>query len=270
MEFLFSSMFLYEYDIETIVKTCEKAGYDGIEFWVETPHFWINRRIDMIEPFKESILAVHCPVLDLNPVSVNQNVCELTLKETLYSISLSRKLDVPIVTLHAGKRSAAREPVWADYASLDRYLRISSKYAGIKGVKICLENSEPGINYLCKTANEIDEVTEKFDLKVTFDINHAVKNGFEVAEEFLKLIDRIENIHVSGYDSNGRHVSAIGFKDVEKILKKLAEAGYNKKITVELDDLGEFTFPDSPSELDYERKVKVLERELNYLKSIFR
>jgi len=266
MEFLFSSMFLYEYDLESIIKACEKAGYDGIEFWVETPFFWINRRVERIEPYKDRILALHCPVLDLNPVSVNHNVCELTLKETLYSISLARKLGSSIVTIHAGKRSAAREPVWADYASLNRYLRISSKYARIKRVKICLENSEPGINCLCKTTDEIEEAIGKFNLNVTFDINHAVKNSFEDAKKFLRLIDKIENVHVSGYDSRGRHVSAIGFKDIEMILKGLAEMGYDKKITVELDDLGELGFS---GELDYEKKVKILERELDYLKSIF-
>ncbi len=266
MEFLFSSMFLYEYDLESIIYACEKAGYDGIELWVETPSFWINRRVDRIEPYKDKILALHCPVLDLNPVSVNHNVCELTLKETLYSISLARKLSSSIVTLHAGKRSAAREPVWADYASLSRYLRVSSKYARIKKVKVCLENSEPGINYLCKTANEVEEVIGKFNLSVTFDINHAVKKSFEDAKKFLELIDKIENVHVSGYDSKGRHVSAIGFRDVEGILKGLVEEGYDKKVTVELDDLGEFGFS---CELDYEKKVEILERELDYLKSIF-
>jgi sugar phosphate isomerase/epimerase len=254
-------MFLYEYDLESIVDVGEMAGYDGIEFWVETPHFWIDRRIEKIKPFKEKILALHAPVLDLNPVSINQSVRELTLKETLFSISLAKKLGVGMVTVHAGKRSAARKPVYEDYDSLDKYLRVSSNYARIKGLKICLENSEAGINYLCKKPDEVEEFVKKFDLNVTFDINHALKNGFEVAENFLTLIDRIDNVHVSGYDSRGKHISAIGFEGISRILGELKDLDYDGKITVELDDLG-------MGEMDFKSKVKILENELSYLKSI--
>ena len=265
MEFLFSSMFLYEYDVESIIKASEKAGYDGIEFWVETPHFWINRDSELLKPYKDKILALHAPVLDLNPVSVNEEVCELTLKETLSSISLAKKLGRKIVTVHAGKRSAAREPVWEDYASLERYLRVSSNYSRIKGVRLCLENSEPGINYLCKTADEVEDMVKKFNLKITFDINHAVKNSFGEAKKFLELVEKMENVHVSGYDSKGRHVSAIGFKDIKEILTDLKELGYDGKVTVELDDLG---MGKLKRELDYESKVEILRKELNYLKSV--
>lgn len=254
-------MFLYEYDVESIIEASARAGYDGIEFWVETPHFWINRKPEELEPYKERILALHAPVLDLNPVSVNEDVCGLTLKETLNSIALAKKLGKKIVTIHAGKRSAAREPVWADYASLEKYLRISTRYAEIKGVKLCLENSEPGINYLCKTAEEIERIVNKFNLHITFDINHAIKNGIE-AKKFLMLIDKMENVHVSGYDSSGRHVSAIGFDDIAEVLKELKDLGYDKKLTVELDDLG-------IGELDFKSKIEILKKELDFLRSIF-
>jgi sugar phosphate isomerase/epimerase len=254
-------MFLYEYDLESIVDAGERAGYDGIELWVETPDFWIDRRVEKIEPFREKILALHAPVLDLNPVSVNESIRDLTLKETLFSISLAKKLGVEVVTVHAGKRSAVRKPVFADYASLEKYLRISSNYAKIKGLKICLENSEAGVNYLCKKPDELEKFVKKFDLKVAFDINHALKNGFTVAENFLSLVDRIDNVHVSGYNSKGKHISAIGFEDISRILRGLKDLDYDGKVTVELDDLG-------TGEMSYRGKIGILEGELNYLKSI--
>ncbi|AGK61265.1 hypothetical protein Asulf_01269 [Archaeoglobus sulfaticallidus PM70-1] len=268
MEFLFSSMFLYEYSIDTIIDACEKAGYDGIEFWVETPHFWIKRvslkhkNSSLVEMIKDSrIKAIHSPVLDLNPVSVNDGVCDLTLRETLYSINLARKVGVNIVTVHAGRRSAVREPVWSDYASLNNYLRIASKYSRIKNVKLCLENSEPRINYLCKSAEEVKEFMEKYELYFTFDVNHAIKGNY-FSRSFLELIDRMENIHVSGYDAKGRHISAIGFEDIKRVLEELSDMGFNKKITVELDDL-------AYGRMDLKRKIEMLARELDYLRKIF-
>lgn len=262
MEFLFSSMFLYEYDLDTISKAVKLSEYDGIEFWVETPFFWIDRDENKLENIKDSIKAIHSAVLDLNPVSVNDGVCELALKDTLYSINLCKKMNSNLITIHAGKRSAVREPVWADYISLKRYLRICERYSKLKGVKLCIENSEPKINYLCKTPSEMQEILEEFNIYLTLDLNHATKNS-EDAEKFLEFIDRIENIHVSGYDSKGRHISSIGFEKIEFILTELSEIGYNKLITVELDDLG-------IGELGFEDKIKILNRELRFLRSIFR
>ncbi|MEM2787945.1 MAG: sugar phosphate isomerase/epimerase, partial [Archaeoglobaceae archaeon] len=122
MNLLFSSMFLYEYSTDMIAKACEVAGYEGIEFWVETPYFWVDRSLEKLDCFSGMKLEFHAPVLDLNPVSVNNDLCELTLKETLYTISLASKTKAELVTIHAGKRSAYREPVWADYNSLHKYL----------------------------------------------------------------------------------------------------------------------------------------------------
>lgn len=260
---MFSSMFLYEYDIDSIARAVEVAGYDGLEFWVETPHFWIDRREEKLEPLKKMSLAVHNAVLDLNPVSVNPGVCELTLIETLYSINLASMLRASPVTVHAGKRSAAREPVWADYASMNKYLRICSKYSRIKKVRLCIENSEPGINYLCKTPEEITQVVEEHGLGFTFDINHATKNRTVEPLKFLELFEKIENVHVSGFDENGRHISALNSPVVRDILIELKELGYDGKITVELDDLGY-------GRMSFKDKVSVLEKEADFLRSIFK
>ena len=37
MRLLFSTMFLYEYSTDMIAKAVNLAGYDGVEFWPETP-----------------------------------------------------------------------------------------------------------------------------------------------------------------------------------------------------------------------------------------
>lgn len=271
---LFSSMFLYEYAIPTLFQACVEAGYDGVEFWVETPHFWLIREnsvnsarvsgsaaISELERYAEFIPAVHAPVLDLNPCSVNRGVAELTLKETLYSIALSRKLDCGLVTIHAGRRSALREPVEEDWGALDRYIRTCSRYARLKGVKLLLENSEPRINSLCSRAEDVGRYASRHSIGVTFDVSHALKAG--EFENMLELIHMVENVHVSGWDSSGRHVASRRSQRVEEALKKIAEAGYDGLITVELDDLGYGL-------MDYRAKVEELRKEREFIESIFR
>lgn len=259
MNLLFSSMFFYEYSTDIIAKACNLAGYDGVEFWVETPHFWIDRAYEKLECFADLDLAFHAPVLDLNPVSVNNELCELSLKETLYTISLAYKKKAKLVTIHAGKRSAYREPVWADYLSLHKYLRIASKFSKLKGITLCLENSEQRINNLCKTPSEIEDFTEFYDLSITFDVKHSLDN----AEDFYHLIKRIRNVHVSNSDEKRRHVQASKSDRVAKVLKDLSDLGYDGFITVELDDLG-------IGNLDFGKKVEILKEEGNFVGKFFK
>ncbi len=254
-------MFLYEYSTDMIARAVELSGYDGIEFWPETPYFWVDRKIEKLEPFFDHEMAIHVPVLDLNPVSVNKDLCDITLKESLYSISLASKLGAWPVTVHAGKRSAAREPVWADYLSLDRYLRILSGYGKIKGVKIALENSENGINHLCKRASETKGFIEAHELEFTLDIKHALMNGG--VEEFLDaLFSRICNIHVSYYDERGRHIQPSKGEEVAESLRLISDLGYDGTITVELDDLG-------IGSMDFMKKVEILRKEGRFVERFF-
>jgi len=261
MRLLFSSMFLYEYSTDMIAKAIELAEYDGVEFWPETPHFWVDRSLDKLECFSDYEMAIHSPVLDLNPVSVNSDVCDLTLKESMYAVSLAAKMRAWPVTIHAGKRSAAREPVWADYLSLNRYLRILSRYAKIKSVDVGLENSENRINNLCRRAEEVKGFVEAYDIKFTLDIKHALMNGG--VEEFIEILfDRICNIHVSYYDDKGRHIQPSKGEVVKKVLRKIADLGYDGTVTVELDDLG-------IGNMDFMKKVEILRSEGCFVERFF-
>lgn len=252
---LFSSMFLYEYSTDMIAKAVKLSECDGVEFWVETPYFWIDRNTEKLESLLDFELLLHAPVLDLNPVSVNSGVCDLSLKETLYTISLCKKVGGKLVTIHAGKRSASREPVWTDYNSLHRYLRISSNFSRIKGVQLSLENSEKRVNSLCKTAEEVEFFASSYGLWITYDIKHSSD------EKFLKLVERIKNVHVSS-EGDGKHVMASKSEKVYWILKELSEMGYRGYLTIELDDLG-------IGNLDFEKKVEILRKEADFLRKIF-
>ncbi|MEM0202963.1 MAG: sugar phosphate isomerase/epimerase [Archaeoglobaceae archaeon] len=253
---LFSSMFLYEYSTDMIAKAIELAELDGVEFWVETPYFWIDRDPKKLECFSDFTVALHAPVLDLNPVSVNNAVCDLSLKETLYTISLCKEIDAKLVTIHAGRRSALREPVWADYNALHKYLRISSRFAKLKNVVLSLENSEKRVNNLCKNVDELRKFAESYDLAVTYDIMHSKQD-----DSFLELLDKICNVHISA-ENNGKHVRASKDEKTAEILRKLSDFGYDGLLTLELDDLG-------IGQMDFCEKVEILKEEGEFLRSIF-
>ncbi len=253
-------MFLFEYPLRRIAEAVEMAEYDGVEFWVETPHFWWKRDEKMLGEIERLVKAVHSAVIDLNPVSSNEKVAELSIQETLYSVKIASLLSSPL-TIHAGKRSAEREPVEEDYAALEKYFRIVKKYAEIKNVRILLENSEKGVNRLCRTAEELEYYSKKFGFGITLDLNHAAKNGN--FEGFLDLLDRVENLHVSGYDEKGRHVEINRSEEIKEMLRRVGDAGYDGMVTIELDDLG-------IGELNFEEKVRVLREQKEVVERLLR
>ena len=260
MNILFSSMFLYEFKLDEIGKAVEIAEYDGIEFWVETPYFWIDKRVERLDGIRDFIKAVHCAVFDLNPCSVNYDVVEVTIKENLNAAKIASELKKPL-TIHAGKRSALREPEDEDYESLNKYFRILKRYSEIKGTEILLENSEPRINYLCKDYEEVVRFARKFDFGLTLDLNHAMKNG--ELYRYVNSFDLIKNLHVSSYDSEGRHVAARNDERVRNFLIEMRNLGYDGLITIELDDL-------SYGEMSYEDKIRELKKERVFIERIFK
>jgi len=253
-------MFFYEYPLEKIAEVCELSGYDGVEFWIETPHYWMDRDVKKLEVLKKYTKSVHCAVLDLNPCSVNEMIREVTLKTNLSGLEIARFMECHYI-IHAGKRSASREPVTEDRIASERYFRVISKAGKIKGVEILLENSEPGVNYLCRNYEEVLENARKFYFGITFDVNHALRNGD--AERYAESIEMIKNIHVSSYDVNGRHVGGRFSDGVSSILEFMKNAGYDGLITVELDDLGY-------GKMSFHDKLRELENEREFLEKIFR
>ena len=69
-----SSMFFHEYTSEEIFSFVARAGLDGIEYWLETPHFWLrDLPADEVIACRRAhpeiaTLTVHTPVLDHAPI----------------------------------------------------------------------------------------------------------------------------------------------------------------------------------------------------------
>ena len=110
-----SSMFFHEYTSDEIFSFVAKTGLDGIEYWLETPHFWLR---DL--PADEVIacrwahpeiatLTVHTPVLDLNPCSINPDVAEISVAYAVRSLEMAQMLGAAVLTVHpAGERRNVR------------------------------------------------------------------------------------------------------------------------------------------------------------------
>jgi sugar phosphate isomerase/epimerase len=262
-----SSMFFNEYPTDLIFDFAEEAGLDGIEFWMETPHFWL-RQLPVDELLEVAAshpdllpITMHGPVFDLNPCSINPGVAAVSIHYTLLAITIASQLDASVITLHPGKRTVRRPPSRPEYLRFEYYLDQIRDKARNTRTRVALENMEESISSLLCTPEEVAELLEKEPwLYFTLDIAHAlVKSPAEVERYLERTISRLANVHVSGYRGGKIHLPVAGDPEVGAILSLLAEYGYDGYLTLEIEDRN-FTH-----DLGSEEKITLLSREVDYL-----
>jgi sugar phosphate isomerase/epimerase len=263
-----SSMFFHEYTSQEIFSNVSRAGLDGIEFWLETPHFWLR---DL--PADEVIachrahpeitaLSVHAPVLDLNPCSINPDVAEVSVNWAARSLAMAQSLGAGILTVHPGRRTAKRPPGEADRARFDHYISALREAALKDTVIVAMENMEPAVNSLICTPERMREVldTEPW-LKFTFDTSHALAASESTAMEFIDLCgERLANVHLSRAGDGRLHLPLDHSPVIARILESLRDHHYRGALMLEIDDLN-FQKPLSAGE-----KCAILARDLSFMR----
>jgi sugar phosphate isomerase/epimerase len=262
-----SSMFFHEYTSPEIFSFVSRAGLDGLEFWLETPHFWLRGL-----PAEEVIacrkqhpelpaITVHAPILDLNPCSINPDVAEISIQYAVRSVAMAEQLGAHILTLHPGRRTAKRPPGAADAARFEHYLSALRKVAGQNSLKICMENMEPAVNsFLCTPERVRQLLDDEPWLSFTLDTSHALAKSDKEPLRYIELChDRLANVHLSRKEGRTLHLPLDRSPLMAAIMSSLKDAGYTGPLTLEIDDLN---FPDT---LSPEEKIAVLSRDRAFM-----
>lgn len=267
-----ASLFLWEYTVYDIVEILLEAGIKSVEFWTETPDFWKDRHDAItLAALEETIFmmpdgcTLHAPILDLNPASINDNVHEVTIRETLWSLDLAKNIGARVVTIHPGRRTVHRAPTDDDWGKFLKYLKVCKEKADRLNICLSLENSMPGVQNMCSTPDEMKSVLTKFPgLFFTFDVVHAFISSPETAMLFIEeLADRMMNVHIGAPHNDKPHYPSHLKKNMYSILTALYDSGYDSDLTIEIDDK---TYS---KQLSREDKVKELTKERIYLERIF-
>lgn len=267
-----SSMFFHEYTSPEIFRFGSRAGLDGIEYWLETPHFWlrglpVNEVIACRKDHPEiSTITVHAPVLDLNPCSINPEVAEISIQYAVRSIAIAEQLGAHILTLHPGRRTAKRPPGAADAARFEHYLAALREAATRNSLKICMENMEPMVNSLLCTPERVRELLDDEPwLFFTLDTSHALAKAKEEPFRYIEIChDRLANVHLSRKKGKLLHLPLDRDPLMESVMHALKDAGYAGPLTLEIDDLN-FLRP-----LSAEEKIAVLFRDRAFMQECMR
>jgi len=267
-----STMFFHEYPCDYIFDYVAEAGLDSLEFWVETPHFWLRGlpEDDLVRCIADhpelSPITVHAPSLDLNPCSINPKVAGISVDYAIEAVRMADRVGADVITVHPGRRTAKRHPSAYDFRRFEEYIDRLREAAGQTRVRVAIENLEPRVNALLSMADDAAEVLEQEPwLWFTLDMGHAMMTSCEEVVRFIDLcIDRMANIHVSAIGGNGRpHHPIHDDPSATRVLAELADRGYDGYLTLELEDM---VFPGS---LSSEEKIVLLMRELEALDAIF-
>jgi sugar phosphate isomerase/epimerase len=268
VHFSVSSMFFHEYPGEEIFDFVTETGLDAIEFWPETPYFWLRGLPvpELIGWFQGhpalSHNTIHTPILDLNPCSINPGVAELSVIHALDALKLAEETGAAVLTVHPGRRTAKRVPSAADYERFDRFVeRLRCASRGSR-VKVAMENMERTVNSLLCTPEAVRELldNEKW-LYFTLDVSHAMGTSLDEVVRYIDLCgDRLENVHIARANGGSMHLPLDGQPEGATILRVLAEYGYTGNLTLEIEDRN--------FDHDYssEEKCLLLMRELAFMK----
>jgi len=268
VSFSVASMFFHEYTVPEIFSFVSRTGLNAMEFWLETPHFWLrNLPVDEVIACRKNhpelaTLTVHSPILDLNPCSINPEVVDVSIGYTVRSLRIAEHLGASVLTVHPGRRTAKRPPSAADGVRFDHYISVLRDAASESPVKIGMENMEPIVNSLLCTPERMRMLLDDEPwLFFTLDVAHALSRSEGEALRYIELChDRMINVHISRFDHGKAHFPLDRHASMARIMGCLKDYRYDGGLTLEIEDLN-FDRP-----LSAEEKITVLARDCTFMK----
>ena len=267
VSFSVASMFFHEYTLPEIFSFVSRAGLNAMEFWLETPHFWVR---DL--PVEEVIacrnvhpeigtLTVHAPILDLNPCSINPDVAKVSVEYSLRSMAIAEQLGAHILTVHPGRRTAKRAPSTADFARFDHFISAIREVAMSNSIKIGMENMEPVVNSLLCTPERMRTLLDDEPwLFFTLDVAHAMAKSAEEPIRYIELCsDRLVNVHLSRFDHGRAHYPLERHASMMTVMESLQDHHFKGSLTLEIEDLN----LDRP--LSADEKIALLARDCVFM-----
>jgi sugar phosphate isomerase/epimerase len=268
VSFSVASMFFHEYTIDEIFSFVSRAGLNGIEFWLETPNFWlrdlpVNEVIAVRNEHPEiSTLTVHAPILDLNPCSINPDVAKVSVEYSVRAIAIAEQLGAHILTVHPGRRTAKRLPGQADFKRFDHFVSTIREVAMSNSIKIGMENMEPTVNSLLCTPERMRSLLDEEPwLFFTLDVAHAMAKSIDEPIRYIELCsDRLINVHLSRFENGKAHFPLDRHKSMVRVMESLKEHHFEGSLTLEIEDLN-LSHP-----LSHEEKILLLARDFAFMR----
>lgn len=220
----------YMLPLAQVFDTLAKAGFSGAEVMVTTERESQDPKAltALAEDHGVRVEAIHAPFLLLTRTVFSTDPMEKIKRST----DLARGAGAPLVVVHPAYRWQLGYNQWLE--------REIGAFNQSNEVTIAVENMFPvwvrGRGFTFHRSLGVEDM-KKFPA-VTLDTSHLAVSGIDVVRAFEELRDRIVHIHLSNNLGTGRDTHSLltqGVLPIGSLLTRLAAAGYDGTITLELD-----------------------------------
>jgi sugar phosphate isomerase/epimerase len=235
-----ASILMWSRTVSEFLEAVARRGFRGAEVWAQ--HLdRSGERAGPIDAHARSLglrLTLHAVSYDVNPLSQNREIRDLSRRQVLDSLALGAELGADVVVIHPGQLSSSTddpEDYWPDLldfcAQLDEHAARLGTSVGVEGMERRLREFlvEPGA--LNRLAQEMKRNGWEH-LGLTADLAHLAT--FTDPVTALASIQRLRHIHLSDGDPpDATHRPlGLGRLPVEAMLDA-AEATGVQTITIE-------------------------------------
>lgn len=245
-----STLALFPMSFEETLNYLKNIEVEYIEIIREYPYHSIDPELVNTYNFKTS---VHSPLSDVNIASLNESIRKASVKEIKDSIDLASKIDASVVVVHPGHMAfLAREFKDELMKNSLKSLKECSEYAEEHDTELCVENMPDMDGMICKSLDELYELTQEIGVSMTLDVGHAHNMGLSV-DEMLKY-DNIGHIHLSDNDGSFDNHDAVGSKEIDfkSLFKGLKQMQFDGICVIEVKQQDEIVKSlDHIKKLDY-------------------
>ncbi len=217
-------------NLEYLFKGLQNTGIDGIELVIGFKSRWSSKKVRYLsQKYDLPIRSIHQPMWSGTGWLLDEGF-----------LDLAKEFGTKRVVFHP-----LSGPSFQD-KRMQEYLKRLSTLQQEKGVEICLENLpeayKPNIlNRVFSIAKEtrdveaLFDVTEKFGLKMTLDIDHLKLPAPHKEPWFQKILPRVGDIHLSSFAKGRDHLPLfMGDFQAKEFLQALKENNYQGLLTLEL------------------------------------
>lgn len=249
MRFIFSTGSLWTYGIDRCFDFAARAGFEGMELMVDGRYD--TRQVgyvrSLIERHGQPVVAVHVP---FSPATPGWPPFDDEPGRILTTLKLAAALGAAVVVHHL--------PDKTDYVPLVLGTRrvfvprpdargraaryrdwLGREYAGVQAntdILLCIENMPArrvfGRRVNAQAWNTPEEIA-RFP-HVTLDTTHLGTWGLEPADVYEQFGGKVRHIHLSNYDGREHRRPEAGHLQLDRLLARLAAAGFAGTVSLEL------------------------------------
>lgn len=265
------------------IQAIKQAGYEGVEIWPEVHWLYERDNKSSFELLKKAMQktglkgVIHAPTkersleeLKLNVCSKDEELRNLSIKETITALKMAKELKINLVNMHPGAMDHAKDSPKEYWLLLKEAFEQFVKIAEKNKITIAVEMMEERPLEFVKHPEDIKKLISYFNsenLGATLDIVHAFTHGEEFPLKHLEELGiHLKHFHVSGYyGMEGKthcpfSLDKEHYKYFQNILKEVT-LKYDGIITIE------GTIKDIMPETK-ENQQKIIKENLDFIKKI--